>query len=183
MLAFFFQLGTVPYSTKLILPLIYFNLACLLQRARILFEKENCKKMKKGFDAIKSACENGHVNTTKTTVEKATACQKSGTITGHKSTAWRVTYEIVTPESSEYGDAEDRGFIDEGCSFRDAVMLISGHATEPSDSHVRYARWFTHHNYSNDFITGAEESRSIHIPDSVSAASRKRIAKLLGCRA
>ena len=123
------------------------------------------------------------MNTTKTTIEKATACQKSGIITGPKSTAWRVTYEIVTPESSEHGDAEDRGFVDEGCSFRNAVMFVSGHATEPSDYPVRYARWFTHYNYNNDFMTGAEESRSIHIPDSVSAASRKRIAKLLGCRA
>lgn len=152
-------------------------------RARILFEKGKCRKMKKEFDAIKSTCEKGHVNTTKTTIEKATACQKSGIITGPKSTAWRVTYEIVTPESSEHGDAEDRGFIDEGCSFRDAVMLVSGRATEPSDYTVKYARCFTHHNYNNDFMTGAEESRSIHIPDSVSAASRNRIAKLLGCRA
>ena len=155
----------------------------IAKQARILFEKEKCRKMKKYVDGIKAACEKGHVNTTKTTIEKATACQKSGTIAGPKSTAWRVTYEIVTPESAEHGDAEDRGFIDEGCSFRDAVMLVSGHATEPSDSHVSYARWFTHHNYSNDFMTGAEESRSIHIPDSVSEASRKRIAKLLGCRA
>jgi len=32
-----------------------------------------------------------------------------------------VTYEIVTPESAEYGDAEDRGWVVEDATLRDAL--------------------------------------------------------------
>ena len=37
---------------------------------------------------------------------------------------FNVTYEIVTEESAAEGDAEERGFIAEGLTLRDAVDLV-----------------------------------------------------------
>lgn len=76
------------------------------------------------------------------------------------------TYEIVTPESAEYGDADERGFIDERLTsdFRDMVDLLEG--TEPSCNPLpadpgRHV-WYTHYQYDVDYSTAGEESRSYH---------------------
>jgi hypothetical protein len=50
---------------------------------------------------------------------------------------------------------------------------------QPSDNIADQARWFTITN-GMEFRTGARESRSLHVPDNVTAASRRRIARLLG---
>ncbi len=98
---------------------------------------------------------------------------------------FNVTYEIVTPESAKHGDAEERGFIAENVSFREAVDLLFqtrtshcdvGNGLEPNCSH-RPARWWTMHN-GMEYRTGAYENRSLHIPDNVTDASRERIAFL-----
>lgn len=46
-----------------------------------------------------------------------------------------MTYELVTPESAKYGDAEDRGFEwqDRAHTFRELVRLMDEHR-EASDS-------------------------------------------------
>ena len=98
-----------------------------------------------------------------------------------------VTYEILTEESIEHGEAEESGFVAENISLREAIDLVqkteSNHCSqsgiEPSDSRVDCARWFTVYN-SADYINGNIENRSLHIPDHVTPASRKRIARLLG---
>ena len=36
-----------------------------------------------------------------------------------------VTYEIVTDESAEHGDAEERGFIAKNVSLRDAIDYVT----------------------------------------------------------
>ena len=101
---------------------------------------------------------------------------------------FNVTYEIVTPESAEHGDADERGFIVEGVSFREAVEEVQLTRTchvggiesvEASDSRIKSARWFTIIN-GMEFYTGACESRSLHIPEHITAASRRRIARVLG---
>jgi len=98
-----------------------------------------------------------------------------------------VTYEIVTPESAEAGDADERGFIGRGLDLRDAIDAVTATRTnevngieciEPSDSHGEF-RWLTVYN-GMEFKTGACESRSLHIPDNVTGHSRRRIARLLG---
>ena len=100
-----------------------------------------------------------------------------------------VTYEIVTQESAEHGDADERGFIGKDLSLRDAIDEVNSTRTnmvdgvtciEPSDSRIEHARWFTVFN-GMEFETGAQENRSIHIPDNVTGASRRRIARLMGC--
>lgn len=99
-----------------------------------------------------------------------------------------VTYEIVTPESAEIGDADERGFIDENVSFREAIELVQLTRTcdiggivciEADSSNIESARWFTVYNGA-EYETGAHESRSLHIPDHVTSASRRRIARVLG---
>lgn len=102
---------------------------------------------------------------------------------------WRVTYEIVTPESAEHGDAAEHGFIDAdgsriapligrptpgvGMSFREALAEGAFRTLEDSGS------WFTEAD-GRRHSTGAEERRSLHPPETISAASYGRVARLLG---
>ncbi len=75
----------------------------------------------------------------------------------------RETYEIITPESAEFGDVAERGFIDEEgeeYSFRELVELLAHCA--PSSSCPHNGMWATHYDYDVDYETGATESRSYH---------------------
>ncbi len=97
-----------------------------------------------------------------------------------------VTYEIYTEESAENGDSESSGFQCENVSLREAIDAVcntdsntrSQSSIEANDS-IENCRWVTVYN-SVDWISGETENRSLHIPDSVTASSRKRIARLLG---
>lgn len=104
-----------------------------------------------------------------------------------------VTYEIVTQESAEHGDADERGDICEQEGLRDAIKELHRTRTSRVDS----AQWpetnpspitGTERVYSvsvlngMEFETGAHEERTLHIPQSVSAASSRRIARLAGAR-
>jgi hypothetical protein len=98
-----------------------------------------------------------------------------------------VTYEIVTPESAEYGEAEESGFVLPGGWHVDA--------TDPSDvtMDLRSAaalvstledsgRWFTETDGHLDYRTGVLERRALHPPRNITPASYKRLSRLLGCR-
>ena len=87
-----------------------------------------------------------------------------------------VTYEIVTPESAENGDVAEAGFIAENVSLRDAIDAVGGVCYEHDGNYD----WFTNHEYNLDYQTGAQESRSLHLPDGITGASRVRIGRLLG---
>ena len=95
--------------------------------------------------------------------------------------SFTVTYEVVTPESAEYGDAEERGFVSESCNLREAINLVGGQVTEASEYPIISPRWLTNYEYNEDYTTGAREARSMHFPDNTTPSSRIRIAKLLGC--
>ena len=96
-----------------------------------------------------------------------------------------VTHEIVTPESAEYGDADERGELDSDLSLRDAIKLVGTTRTchvggiecicteFHSGAHVTVSN-------SQEFLNGAYESRTLHIPYTVSRASQRRIARLVG---
>ena len=101
---------------------------------------------------------------------------------------FNVTYEIITPESAEEGDASERGFIGQKLSLRDTLNEVCSTRTseregatyvEASDSDIGAARWINIHN-GMEFRTGAYETRSIHFPDNLTRSSRVRIARLLG---
>lgn len=104
---------------------------------------------------------------------------------------WRgrfnVSFEIVTPESAEHGEAESLGWIIQDCDLRTAIdqtgqtrtSQVDGvEAIEPSDSRHESARWITVHN-GMEYLTGTNESRSLHFPESMTPASRARLCKLL----
>lgn len=101
-----------------------------------------------------------------------------------------VTYEIVTEESASEGEADESGWICERVSLRVALRNVADTRTnevdgvesiECDESPVVAPRWVTVTN-GMEFRTGAHESRSLHIPHGVTAASRRRIARLVGAR-
>lgn len=98
---------------------------------------------------------------------------------------WRVTYEIVTPESASEGEAESRGFVlpgqwrepadtSEPCtmSLREALELVS-----PA---CDCGRWLEEYDARVDYATGAEERRALHPPEGITAASYGRLCRLTG---
>ena len=101
-----------------------------------------------------------------------------------------VTYDIVTPESAEAGDVEESGFIDTGLCLRDAIRLVCATRTNEVDGvqsiecdewPMRSPRWVTVTN-GMEFRTGAQESRYLHMPESLAPSTRRRIARLVGAR-
>jgi len=96
-----------------------------------------------------------------------------------------VTFERVTPESAEHGEADSNGYAVENATLREALDLIGdGHYCEVDSWPCDRPRWLTFYN-TNDgtidyFETGATENLSLHIPGTVTRASARRIAKLCG---
>ncbi len=109
-----------------------------------------------------------------------------------------ITYEIVTPESAEYGDAEERGWIDEegdvieldefdreeGITVVDKTVayLDSAYAYEPSESGREAApRWWTDYEHEGDPATGARTNKSYHLEGYTEAEKRQiyRVMKQL----
>ena len=101
-----------------------------------------------------------------------------------------ITYETVTPESAEHGEADESGWIVDGHGSRvtlgDCYWALQnagaiGCYVEANENPVRAPRWLTFYKVEEDYATGAETSWSLHIPDYVSDASRRRIARLFNC--
>jgi hypothetical protein len=101
---------------------------------------------------------------------------------------FNITYEITTEESSQHGDCEERGYVVQGVSLREAIDTVRSTRTnlvdgveciECDESPVRYPRWVTVTN-GMEYETGSCESRSLHMPDHLTAATRRRIARLCG---
>ena len=99
-----------------------------------------------------------------------------------------VTYEIFTPESIEFGDAEERGWEWEtqewkpDGTLRDMLRDFKGCQIEPSDSQLGPGTWFTAYK-TNDgtreyYETGAEKNLSLHI-SGASAGTIRRIWRML----
>lgn len=95
---------------------------------------------------------------------------------------WNVTFEIVTQESAEHGDAEERGFEAEGVSFREAIQCFGDYAEQagswPIDGSVR---WFDGPTIEDraHFERGEDRRLSLHIPEQITPSSRIRLARYL----
>lgn len=95
-----------------------------------------------------------------------------------------ITFEIVTHESAEHCEAAESGFVGTGFTLREAAATLSywGGANSANvwplgdGSNIR---WLTFGGEEFD-KWGECESRSLHIPDNVTASSRLRIARLFG---
>ena len=97
-----------------------------------------------------------------------------------------ITYETVTHESAEYGEAEDSGFEYESLSLREAfdVMRWHGNALQADRYPISLQyppRWLSWEG-EQDFSTGAYTYRSLHLPDSLTASTKLRIARLFGLK-
>ncbi|MGB4196910.1 MAG: hypothetical protein WBJ51_06400 [Methanoculleus sp.] len=95
---------------------------------------------------------------------------------------FRVTYEIISHESAEQGDVEERGFleedgidisldefdIEEGISIVDKAVEFLRDNTgsdgiEPSSTgKMGEEDWWTSYKHNEDFRTGTVENRSYH---------------------
>jgi hypothetical protein len=118
---------------------------------------------------------------------------------------FRLTFEVVTEESSREGDADRRGFVsaapgpwispaesdwlpevpDVFC-LRDAVeFLLARDSQGPVEadscpvSRKSPPRWFTYGGSMD--MRGESVSVSMHVPESVSGSSAMRIARVLNC--
>jgi hypothetical protein len=102
---------------------------------------------------------------------------------------FNITYEIVSPESAERGDAEERGFHLKRLFFSEAMAEIRslglrGAYCEADSSPISIdcpPRWFSFPEAKTDYSRLAVTSYALHIPDHITAASRMRLARLLGC--
>lgn len=97
---------------------------------------------------------------------------------------WLVTYEIVTPESSEHGEAEERGYCYVGeWHFDEPAPMTLRDALKCCCPSVDCGRWFADespiHNRAY-FEHCHEETRALHPPRNITAASYRRVARLLG---
>lgn len=94
-----------------------------------------------------------------------------------------ITYDVVTDESAEAGDVAERGYISRGSTLREAVEAFSdvrraNGYVEANECPVEAPRWLTAY---GEHVEGRAETRSLHFPDSITPASRRRLARLLGC--
>lgn len=74
----------------------------------------------------------------------------------------RTTFEVVTPESAELGDAEERGWVDEvgtTYTFRELVNMLRN--CEPSSSQFHKGIWYSITEQS--YVTGNHITYSYHI--------------------
>lgn len=109
----------------------------------------------------------------------------------------RITYEIITPESAENGDAAECGFVEPQFKLQVPLDEVNANAIDwPSESlewSLRDAevflgrggmedsgRWFTSCDPSRDFQTGSETFYSLH-PDNVTPATYERLKRVF-CR-
>ena len=79
------------------------------------------------------------------------------------------TYEIVTPESAEEGEVEDRGFEYEDMEFDNLYELIdeiiNGGAIEASSSESYPRNWYLTEGSVTNYRTGERETNGFHPKD------------------
>ena len=92
-----------------------------------------------------------------------------------------VSYDIVTPESAEDGDAAERGYVAENVSLRDALQDFTRGRTSLADGGDGLEIGGDWHTYRHgmEFETGAYETRYLHFPRTITPASHARLVRLL----
>ena len=98
---------------------------------------------------------------------------------------FNVTYAIVTPESAERGDCAEQGFALEDAGLRDAIDSLFKTRTSRVDGIAFGEADYGSARIGNgmEFETGANETRTLHMPQRVTDSSRGRILRLIGNRA
>ncbi len=101
-----------------------------------------------------------------------------------------VTYDVVTEESARQGDVVEQGFIAHLVTLRTALDIIEGDGcyVEADSSPLSLEhppRWFTFYDVNEGsrewFETDRRESRTLHLPESITPSSAMRLARALDC--
>ena len=103
----------------------------------------------------------------------------------------RITYEVITPESAEEGDAEERGFIEPKYNIRVPIDEAMNHDDWPAESlewsltdAERFlgrgamedsGSWFNTCDPERDYQTGAETYYALHPNRGVTGATYARL--------
>ena len=97
------------------------------------------------------------------------------------------TFCETTPESAEFGDFSDTGFIaqDEQVTFSELVQLMKEHnhpSMSPCDVNTNV--WFSTEFYTNDYSTATEREESIHFSsnNTPNAAKYWKLARIAATR-
>ena len=107
---------------------------------------------------------------------------------------FRVTFDVVSPESAESGDTERNGFLTaQGWEFAQqdfstwaewqaftAPQMTLKEAVNLCGSLENSGSWLTEADGSQDYRTGEETRKSIHPPRNISPASYARLCRALG---
>jgi hypothetical protein len=106
-----------------------------------------------------------------------------------------VTFERYFPhdEHEDVCEADERGFVIEDVSFRDALRLGLEYrdpsyaaACEADCYPARGVRWLTFHAWNDctreNIEQGISESRSLHFPDQLTESSRARVCRMFGVK-
>ena len=93
-----------------------------------------------------------------------------------------VTYERITEESAEHGEADDMGYELESVTLRDAYEFLkwNGGHCEASDSMLGPYCWLTFYG-EMDYRDGSHTNYGLHFPRNLTASTRRRIARLFRC--
>ena len=100
-----------------------------------------------------------------------------------------VTFERWDEEALEAGDTDERGFVIQDATLREAIELGLEYTRpswsgpcEPDTSdpgHIRSLSFYDWNEGTRErYTTGIIEERALHIPDHITPASRRRIARL-----
>lgn len=107
----------------------------------------------------------------------------------------RITYEIITPESSEHGDAEERGFVEPRFNIHVPIEEVMANPLDWPDESLEWTlsdadqflgregmedsgRWFNSIDPCRDYSTGEEKFYSLHPPAGITPASYARLARI-----
>lgn len=101
--------------------------------------------------------------------------------------AWRVTYDIVSYESAEQGDAVERGFVLPGgwkveADSGDNVNMSLREALDLCTPQEDCGQWLNEVDGRTDYTSGDNETRALHPPRAITPASYRRLCRLCGVR-
>ena len=92
-----------------------------------------------------------------------------------------LTFEVITPESAEHGEAAQAGVLEENATLRDAFeeMRFAEGGIEASDHPATAPSWLKAYRTHEDFETGETGNMTLYFPESTTPSSRRRIMRLL----
>jgi hypothetical protein len=90
---------------------------------------------------------------------------------------FRVTFDTVTPESAENGESAAAGYVEESpVSLRDAISACRMWGPGGFEDS---GRWFSPIDDHTDYQTGESTRYALHPPTNITAASYRRLARVL----